>query len=103
MTDAVKRLGGKFLLVAHESKREPACLIEGALQHAFEDIRFGLRLWRAVAAGVTNDRLKEDPVCVFLTYFALDEPAVPDRDGVIRQIKCQGIWVKVQHKKSDRS
>jgi hypothetical protein len=39
MTDAVERLGGKFFLAAHESKREPACRIEGALQHAFEHIK----------------------------------------------------------------
>jgi hypothetical protein len=56
-----------------------------------------------VAAGVTNERFKEDPAYVFLTYFALDEPAVPDRGGVIRKFKCQGIWVKVMHKKSDGS
>jgi hypothetical protein len=88
------------LVVATEFKRQAACMIEGSLQGAFKDVSFGLRLWRAVAAGVTNEKLINDPVCVFLTYFALDEQVRPDQDGVIRQFSCQGNMVKVMHKKN---
>jgi hypothetical protein len=100
MTDSYTDLGGKFLVVASASKREPACRIEGALQAAFGHISFGLRLWRALAAGKTSEKGLDVPVHVFITYFALDEPAVPGPDGVIRQLLCQGIPVKVMHKKS---
>jgi hypothetical protein len=95
--DAYQTLGAKFIVVADAPLRQPACLIEGAVQAKFQPIKFGLRLWRCVAEGMTSEKLAIDPVYVFLTYLALDEPAMPGPDGVIERIKCQGTWLRVMH------
>jgi hypothetical protein len=101
MGDAYQKLAAKFLVVANAPLREAGCMVEKGLQMVFQGEEFGNRLWKASgASGNGSQKIASDPVCVFITYLAVEAPLYGP-GGELQGFMCQGIKLRVVRKGDD--